>query len=142
MGGLLVDTNIWCYYFDAEAPEHEAVASYVEKKLGQTPLIINTVVLMELAHFLVKNLGAVRGKEKLQYFLRAPVRIIDFSYDLALTSIDMLSKYNYTGIGGRDATILATLKKQETDHLVSHDNAFRQIEWIHVIDPVKKSDDA
>ncbi len=139
MGDLLIDTNIWCYYFDAEAPEHEAVVAYLETKLGQTPIIINTVILMELSHYLVINLGAVRGKEKLGYFLRAPIRITDFSYDLALTSIDMLSKYNYTGIGGRDATILATLKSHETDQLVSHDQAFRQIEWIHVIDPVKKS---
>lgn len=134
---LVIDSNIWCYYFDAEAPEHESVASYLENKLGKTPIIINTVILMELSHYLIKNLGAVRGKRKLDQLLQTPIRITDFGYDLALTSIDMLSKYNYTGIGGRDATIIATLKNNQTINLVTHDKAFTAIEWIHVIDPVE-----
>lgn len=137
MGVLVVDTNIWCYYFDAEALEHEAVAPYLEKKVGQATIIINTVLLMELSHYLFKNLGAVQGKEKLEKFLRSSVIIADFNYDLALTSIEMLSKYNHTGIGGRDATILATLKRHQTDNLVSHDKAFSKIDWIHLIDPVE-----
>ena len=51
----------------------------------------------------------------------------------------MLSRYSHTGIGGRDATILATMKKFNVKQLVTHDKAFKKIDFIQVIDPVEIS---
>ena len=136
--GVLIDTNIWCYYFDSKAPEHQKVSTYLDDLLGRESIVINTVILMEIAHFLVKNIGAVRGKEKIEKFLSYPLIIIDFDYEIALESLEMLYKYNYTGIGGRDSTILATMKKQGIKKLITHDESFKKIEWIEFIDPVEK----
>ena len=50
---LTIDTNIWAYYFDDASPLHGRVANPVEKALRSQPIAINTVIIMEVAHFLV-----------------------------------------------------------------------------------------
>ncbi len=63
MGRLIfVDSNIWCYYFDRSAQEHDVVSERLEEVLGGG-VVINTVVAMEVAHYLIKNLGS-EGKKK------------------------------------------------------------------------------
>jgi uncharacterized protein len=47
-----------------------------------------------------------------------------------------LAKYSQTGIGGRDATILASMEVLEIKKLMTHDRAFSRIDQIEVVDPV------
>ena len=57
MGSLIfVDSNIWCYYFDRSTIEHDVVSERLEDAL-ESGVAINTVVAMEVAHYLIKNLG-------------------------------------------------------------------------------------
>jgi predicted nucleic acid-binding protein len=42
---IFVDSNIWCYYFDRSAQEHEAVSERLEGVL-EGGVAINTVVAM------------------------------------------------------------------------------------------------
>jgi len=67
---LFVDSNIWAYYFDERAPEHKYVVKPVEEALRAEEIAINTVIIMEVAHFLIKNLGAEEGWRKLDVFPR------------------------------------------------------------------------
>ena len=133
---IFVDSNIWCYYFDEKAKEHVAVAEYVNKILGKKEIAMNTLVIMELAHYLVKNLGAVKGKEKIEEFLGFPFVLCDLDYELVKTSINLLAEHTHTGIGGRDATILASMKKLGIAQIITHDKSFKKIDFLEVIDPL------
>jgi len=105
---LIIESNIWAYYFDTDIPEHPYVVDRVEQALRSETISINTVIIIEVAHFLVKNLGPVVGGKKLKAFLSFPFTVIDFDYELTLKAVELLTKYSHQGIGGRDATILAT----------------------------------
>lgn len=134
---LIIDTNIWAYYFDLDSPEHKSVVGPVEKALKSEQIAINTIIIMELAHFLIKNLGPVNGGEKLGLFLRFPLIISDFEYRGALDAIEMLKKYSYLGVGGRDATILALMSRTKMKKIMTHDEALKKVDWLEITDPIK-----
>jgi uncharacterized protein len=73
---IFVDSNIWCYYFDRSAQEHKIVSERLEEAL-EGSVAINTVIEMEVAHYLIKNLGA-EGKRKMDVFLSFPMEVVDF----------------------------------------------------------------
>jgi len=133
---LFIDSNIWCYYFDKSAKEHRKVVDYMEKIIGQETILINTVVIMEVMHFLIKNLGG-KDKEKADIFLKLPLDIIDFDYEQALASVKILAKYSGKGIGGRDATLLAAMTKAGTNQIITNDSAFKKIKGLKVINPTR-----
>lgn len=134
---IFVDSNIWCYYFDSSADEHQAVSDFMDEKLEEEDIALNTVVVMEVAHFLVKNLGGEEGEEKIDTFLSFPFRIADFDYSTMYNSVERLVEESETGIGGRDATILASMNDLDVDKLITHDKAFKEVEGIEVVDPVE-----
>ena len=134
---LTIDTNIWAYYFEGDCPEHESVVGPVEKALRSEQIAVNTIIVMELAHFLVKSLGAPIGGEKLDQFLRFPLIITDFDYQHALAGIEMLKNYSHLGIGGRDATLLAMMDRTGEKRIMTHDEALKKVDWLRPIDPVK-----
>jgi uncharacterized protein len=129
-----VDSNIWCYYFDRCAQEHNIVSEKLEHALEEG-VAINTVVEIEVAHYLIKNLGA-QGKRKMDVFLSFPMKVVDFDQYLAKRSIELLAKFSQTGIGGRDATILAAMEELEIKKIMTHDKAFKRIDSIEVVDPI------
>ena len=131
---IFIDSNIWCYFFDRSALEHDVVSEKLENAL-EGSVAINTVVEMEVAHYLIKNLGA-QGKRKMDIFLSFPMEVVDFNQYLAKRSIKLLARFSQTGIGGRDATILATMEELGIKKLMTHDRAFKRIDSIEVIDPV------
>lgn len=133
---LIIDSNIWAYYFDKDASEHPFVVDKVEDFLGSEKIAINTVIIIEVAHFLVKNLGPVIGRSKLDIFLSFPFTISDLDYDLTLRAVEFLAKYSHQGIGGRDATILATAEALGLNKIMTHDEAFKRIDRLKVIDPI------
>jgi predicted nucleic acid-binding protein len=133
---LTVDTNIWAYYFDEDSPEHKSVIEPVENALKSEQIEVNTIIVMELAHFLIKNLGPVEGAEKLALFLRFPLVISDFDFRGSLDAIEMLRRYSHLGIGGRDATILASMSRAGVKKLMTHDEALKKVDWLEVRDPV------
>ena len=51
-----IDTNIWSYYFDARLPEHKHVRDPLNNVLKNREVAINTVIVMEVAHYLPRNL--------------------------------------------------------------------------------------
>ena len=136
MAILIIDTNIWAYYFDQDSPEHRSVVGPVEKALKSEQIAINTIIIIELAHFLIKNLGPVDGGEKLGLFLRFPLVVSDFDYRSALDSAEMLKRYSHLGGGGRDATVLALMNSARVRKIMTHDEALKKVDWLEVTDPV------
>lgn len=134
---VFIDSNIWCYYFDQSAEEHKKVSEKVDELIdSEKDLHINAVVLMEVGHFLVKNLGGIKGKKKLNQMLEFSFKISELNYPTTLNSLDILAEEHQTGIGGRDSTILASMEEKGVEKLVTHDQAFKKIDGIEVIDPV------
>ncbi|AET64843.1 type II toxin-antitoxin system VapC family toxin [Methanothrix harundinacea] len=131
---IFVDSNIWCYYFDRSAVEHDLVSERLEDAL-ESGVAINTVVAMEVAHYLIRNLGP-SGKTKMDVLLSYPMEIVDFDQYIARRSIEYLARLSHTGIGGRDATILASMEELGIEKLMTHDQAFKRIDFIEVVDPV------
>ena len=134
---LIIDTNIWAYYFDQDSQEHKSVVGPVENALKSEQIAINTIIIMEVAHFLIKNLGPVDGGEKLGLFLRFPLVISGFEYRSALDAVEMLKKYSHLGVGGRDATILALMNQAKANRIMTHDEALKKVSWLEAIDPIK-----
>lgn len=132
---LIVDTNIWAYYFDAEAAEHRKVVAPLEKALKSERIAVSTVIVMELAHFLVKNLGPVEGGEKMELFLRFPLAVLDLDYRATLDSVELLRRHSHAGVGGRDATILAAMRRAGTKRIMTHDEAIKKVDWVQASDP-------
>lgn len=133
---IMIDSNIWAYYFDVDAPEHKYVAPAVRKSL-QEGVLINTVVAVEVAHFLIKNLGPVVGKEKLDVFFSFPLQVDELTLDLTREATEELSKYSHLGVGGRDATLLASMRRKGVTKLMTHDEALKRVPGIAAFDPVK-----
>jgi predicted nucleic acid-binding protein len=99
--------------------------------------LINTVVVMEVAHFLVKNLGPALGKEKLEVFLDFPMHVEELTLDLAREAAEELSRHSHLGIGGRDATLLASMRRRGVSKLMTHDEALKRVPNIKAVDPIK-----
>ncbi len=138
MNILTVDTNIWAYYFSCDAPEFKYVEKPVDQiiKSGKEEIAVNTVIVMELAHFLVKSLGPIEAKKKIDSFLSFPMIIGDLDYSSTIDSIEELRRYSHIGIGGRDATILAFMRNASIKRIMTHDAALKKIDWLEVTDPI------
>lgn len=134
---IFVDSNIWCYYFDGSAEEHEPVSQKLEDTVEEEDIVVNTVVFLEVSHYLIKNLGPIKGKDRAETLLEYPLRIVDFDVNLMRESLSLLSEYAHAGIGGRDATILATMKKLDLERLMTHDRSFSSIDFVEFIDPAE-----
>lgn len=73
---LVVDSNLWIYYADATLPEHTTVKGFLNPILeGEEPVAVNTVIQMEVAHYLIRRLGSVAGERKARAFLGLDVEV-------------------------------------------------------------------
>jgi len=130
---IFIDSNIWCYYFNESSKEHKKAVKVLEESMERETIFVNTVTLMEVSHYLIKNLGAKKGKEKIDLILSLPIKIIDFSFKMLEASVKQLAENSNVGIGGRDATILATMLKEGVEKLLTNDYAFKKVKWIRVV---------
>ena len=132
---IYVDTNYWIYWFDQRLPEHKHVIRPMRDAINEG-IVLNVVTLMEVAHYF-----RYLPKESFQRRLHTiqnltTLTLIDLDLDLAELTFQQLTKYAKIGIGGRDSVILATMKATDTKRIVTHDEAFRKIESIEVIDSI------
>jgi predicted nucleic acid-binding protein len=109
--------------------------------LNSSEIFLNTVTVMEVAHYLTRSLDANTAREKIDAVVNlSSLRILDFDKDTLNASIDLLSKHGRSkGLGGRDSTILASIIQNNIDTLLTHDNVLKnvsEIQGIRIIDPV------
>ncbi|MHA1928824.1 MAG: type II toxin-antitoxin system VapC family toxin [Candidatus Thorarchaeota archaeon] len=133
---MLIDTNIWAYYFDASLPEHAQVVKPVETALRKGRGTINATIVVETLHYLVKRLGPLAGREKGEIFLSYEIPLFELDIETLHLTREKLCEFTHLGIGGRDASILATMEKENIPTIMTHDQAFKRIPKIKVIDPV------
>ncbi len=133
---ILIDTNIWAYYFDTTLSEHTQVIKPVEVALRQGRAAINGTIVVETLHYLIKRLGPLAGGEKARVFMDYEIPLYALDVETLNLTREKLCEYSHLGIGGRDASILATMEKESINKIMTHDHAFKRVPTIDVIDPV------
>ena len=134
---ILIDTNIWAYYFDSTLPEHTQIIKPVEDALRQSKGAVNSTIVIETMHYLVRRLGSLVGREKGQVFLNYGIPIYMLDAEALELTLLRLCELSHLGIGGRDASILATMAQNNLVEIMTHDQAFKRVPDIKVIDPIK-----
>jgi len=138
---IFVDSNIWCYYFDKRLPEHEKVRECMREIIKSEEIVCNTIVVLEVAHYIVRHFKEQPARRKIEFFINlGNIRLLDFSRQLLNETLECLMEHAYSeGLGGRDATILATLNLLGIRRVISHDDVFKRLANkvpLEVIDPV------
>jgi predicted nucleic acid-binding protein len=139
---LFVDSNIWCYYFDTRLPEHLRVREVMREIIKSQEIACNTVIVMEVTHYLVRHFTEKVARKKIETFVNlSNLDIADFNRQACNESVETLLAYGYAeGLGGRDATVIASMKMQNINKIVSHDDIFRRLAnklELEVIDPAQ-----
>ena len=134
------DANVWVYYLDADLPEHADVVEPVREALQTQPLFTTTVLQMEVIHYL--HTQRADSSTAIERFLGLEdVTVGELRTDDVETAVEILQAYPDTGIGGRDATIIAAMKRQNVSRLWTHDAALLDIGgrlgWLRAVDPVE-----
>lgn len=132
---IYVDANYWIYWFDQRLPEHKHVLKPMRTIIHEG-IILNVVTFMEVAHYF-HHLPKEKFRRKLHTIQNlTTLTFIDLDLYLAELAFEQLTKHAKIGIGSRDSVILATMKATGTKKIVSHDEVFKKIEDIEVIDPI------
>ncbi len=89
------------------------------------------------------TLGNLAWK-KIEYFSNlSNLTIADFDRESMDQALENLIEHGYSdGLGGRDATIIATMKLKNIETIISHDDVFKRLTtklMMKVIDPIKNS---
>jgi predicted nucleic acid-binding protein len=139
---LFVDSNIWCYYFDQRLPEHAHVRDAMRDIIRSEQIACNTVIVMEVAHYLVRHFSEEIARRKIETFVNlSNIDIADFNRQMLNDAVERLLTFAYAeGLGGRDATVIATMKLQNITQIVTHDDIFRRLAnklELKVIDPAQ-----
>ncbi|MDF1541314.1 MAG: type II toxin-antitoxin system VapC family toxin [Candidatus Thorarchaeota archaeon] len=133
---ILIDTNIWAYYFDTTLSEHPQVIKPVEVALRKNQAAINATIVVETLHYLIKRLGPLVGGEKAHVFMNYGIPLYSLDEETLNLTRKKLCEYSHLGIGGRDASILATMEKETIYKIMTHDHAFKRVPKLEAIDPV------
>lgn len=141
---IAVDSNVWIYYLDPTLSEHGHVAGYLEDALRNEKILTSTIIWLEVSHYLFR--ASSIPKERLEGRLRrlaqlSNMQVVDFDVELYFETIKVLGELRNSSIslGGRDASIVAMMRKMKVKSLVTHDSDFGRLEkkgMIRVIDPV------
>ncbi|MHA1584169.1 MAG: type II toxin-antitoxin system VapC family toxin [Promethearchaeota archaeon] len=134
---IFLDSNYWIYLFDQTTKEHAVIKDHFESIYGKYRFASNTVVLLEVMHYLLKRLGSELVKEKWEWFMAMDLMIDELTLPCVNFTFKEFLKYSHTGLGGRDASILASMKRLGTiQTLLTHDQDFLNIPEINIIDPL------
>jgi uncharacterized protein len=133
---IVIDANIWAYFFDSTLKEYKAVQEPLKEALSNHEAAVNAAIAVETLHYLVKRLGPLVGRRKGETFLRYELPIFPLDTKTLDITHQVLCEFTHLGIGGRDASIIASMRREGIDTIMTHDKAFKRIKEIKVIDPV------
>jgi predicted nucleic acid-binding protein len=133
---VFIDSNYWIYLLDKTCDEHDYIVDHFKALYDSSSLAINTIVMVEIMHYLIKRLGTTIAKQKWQLFSSIDFIVGNLEFEQLDRIFDVLSKFSHTGIGGRDASILSFMEDNNITKLCTHDKAFKKIPDIEIIDPI------
>ncbi len=145
---LTVDSQIWIYYLDRNAKEHQNVFNWMNGKakdgvLFTEKLVISLIVLLEVAHNFFKmtitnkNLDKDQVEEMILSLISLDnCQVIEIDQLLVLDVIKNLKQYISRGIVARDTVILTTMERFQVQTIATHDKNILSLKSFRRIDPV------
>ncbi len=145
---ITIDSQIWIYYWDLDAPEHKNVKSLLNGKkndgiLFNEEIILNAIIPIEVAHHLYKIAKNSKDLDKdtiedllLSLISSNNCQIIEIDAVLLVDVIHKMKNYSILGIGGRDTLILATMDRVKVLTIYTHDKNILTLQNYKRIDPV------
>ncbi|MBS7620052.1 type II toxin-antitoxin system VapC family toxin [Candidatus Bathyarchaeota archaeon] len=135
---IYVDANYWIYWFDQRLSEHKHVIKTMRSAIHEG-IVLNMVTLMEVAHYF-RRLSEEDFHRRLSCIRNlATLKFINLDLNIAELAFEQLIKYAEIGIGGRDSVILATMITTDTKRIATHDEVFKKVENLEVVDSVPQS---
>jgi predicted nucleic acid-binding protein len=133
---ICIDSNIWIYYLSEKTPEHKHVRGKMRELILKEEILSSTSIVLEVAHYF-----RLLPKEDLERLINSllglsNLKLIEIDTELMKASISLLTKYAPLGIGGRDATVLAAMDSTGTKQIITHDDVFKRLGYLDVIDPI------
>ena len=144
MTEFFLDTNILWWYFVANSKNHTQIKMYLDNliKMPENSFIVNEIVILEIFHLLIKKVG-VKGYNLAQKLIEGKFMFFRIEFDI-LNVRDLKQILNYlnsyglkTSIGGRDSSIIYSMKLHSIPNIISNDKAFHQVKNIKFLNPLK-----
>jgi len=134
---IYVDANFWIYWFDERLPEHIYVTKPMRKAVSEG-IVLNISTLMEIAHYF-RHLPPKEFQVKMDMLQAlSTVTLVDLNMNLAKLAFEHLKRYAQIGVGARDSVILATMDIMGIKRIATHDEVFKRIKALEVIDSIPK----
>ena len=133
---------MWDYYLDPTTKEHGFVKDELEEIIRTEEILTSTIIWMEVAHYVYKVSKLPRHilERRIESFTRLSTMTVDeFDLSLLYESLKIISEMWMYPIGGRDATILAMMKRRGVRKIFTHDRGFKEIakqDIVEVLDPI------
>ncbi len=132
---IYVDTNYWIYWLDSRLPEHDYVREIMHEAI-ENGMTTNYVTLLEVAHY-IRNLPK---KEFLEHIgsiqSLSTLTLTDLDNQTVTPAVELVPSFSSKGLGGRECTIIASMRLAGVRKIATHDQAFKRIEGIDVVDDV------
>ncbi|MEX2725734.1 MAG: type II toxin-antitoxin system VapC family toxin [Candidatus Sigynarchaeum springense] len=139
---LVVDSQIWIYYLDPNAPENRHVEPWLDDVLDHETILLAAIIPMEIAHclFAIKDEKTKILKEKASDFIENLVLaencvFVDVDQPLVIEALHLLEELRGLGIGGRDTLIIASMQRHGIDCIATHDKNMLKLTRFRRIDP-------
>lgn len=135
---VYVDSNYWIYWMDRRHAEHKFVTRPMRDAIREG-ILLNLVTFVEVAHYF-RGLGDPEFTSRMDKLRKLrTLTLAELDMTTADRAIRFLGQYGkLSGIGGRDAVILATMQLHGVKRILTHDKDFAKVKGIRVVDPIPK----
>lgn len=145
---LTIDSQIWIYYLDINAKEHQNVFNWLNGKekdgvLFTEKIVISLIILLEIAQnfFKMTITNKMLDKDQVEEMILSLIsldncQLIEIDQLLVLDVIKNLKQYISRGIGARDTVILTTMERLQVKTIATHDKNILGLRSFRRIDPV------
>jgi predicted nucleic acid-binding protein len=137
---ICLDANVWIYYLDATLAEHRRIVRPVRETRDSESAFHNAVVALEVVHYLRKQHAdpdrAVRA------FLNLGSTVVSaVDHAVVERADELLGEHPHVGIGGRDASLVAAMERNDVTELWTHNEGLKRLggrlDWLSVVDPAE-----
>ncbi len=145
---ITIDSQIWIYYWDINAKEHNNIKNWLNGTnkngiLFKENIILSVIIPIEVGNHLFKLTDITEDFAKntiedliLSLISSENCQLIDIDAILFVDVIQKMKKYSPLGIGGRDTIILATMDRLKVSTIATHDKNILTLKSYRRIDPI------
>lgn len=135
----LIDTNVFCYLFDAREPRKSAISRALLARCFRLECRYSVSVqnLAEFSVVMTEKITTPAPYALIRQFISDIARfdgwkILQYGVDSVLAAQDLQADYS---LHFWDALLAATMKEHRIDTIYSEDDHFKKIPWLKTINP-------